>query len=158
MNSCGSCEQDWITGEPCGMSTQWLSILPRELQLVHNLLTSLNSRLTLQSELYIFPVWSLHAMIHFIAHYKTAKRLKNSLVLTLQLNLILQLVNFNIATQSHSATLHWHLLCNFCYMYLDSCLYEYQIYFFRIDLVLTCQELLESQPIKKLFDVLHIYH
>jgi len=23
---------------------------------------------------------------------------------------------------------------------------------------LTCQELLESQPIKKLFDVLHIYH
>ena len=29
---------------------------------------------------------------------------------------------------------------------------------FQIDLVLTCEELLESQPIKKLFDKLHIYH
>ena len=68
------------------------------------------------------------------------------LILTLQLNLILQ----------HSTDIRCVIFvtCTF----LDSCLYEYQIHLFRIDLVLTCQELLESQSIKKLFDILHIYH
>ena len=37
-------------------------------------------------------------------------------------------------------------------------LFDYQIQpLFQIDLVLTCEELLESQPIKKLFDTLHIH-
>ena len=31
-------------------------------------------------------------------------------------------------------------------------------FFFQIDLVLTCEELLKSQPIKKLLDILHIHH
>ena len=45
-------------------------------------------------------------------------------------------------------------------MYLhDSCFYEYEVeLLFQIDLVLTCEELLESWPIKKLFDTLHIHH
>ena len=44
-------------------------------------------------------------------------------------------------------------------MYLhDSCPYGYQVQlFFQIDLVLTCEELLESPAIKKLFDILHIH-
>ena len=36
-------------------------------------------------------------------------------------------------------------------------LYDYQ-FLFQIDLVLTCEELLKSQPIKKLFHILHIHH
>ena len=37
-------------------------------------------------------------------------------------------------------------------------LFDYQIHLlFQIDLVLTCEELLESQPFKKLFDILHIH-
>ena len=81
-------------------------------------------------------------MKHCIGHYKTAKRLNNLLILTFQLNLILQ----------HSTDICCVIFvtCTF----LDSCLYEYQIHpLFQIDLVLTCQEPLESQPIKKLFDI-----
>ena len=37
-------------------------------------------------------------------------------------------------------------------------LFDCQIYLlFQIDLVLTCEELLESKPFKKLFDILHIH-
>ena len=42
--------------------------------------------------------------------------------------------------------------------FIDPCLYEYHIQLlFQIDLVLTCEELLESRSIKKLFNILHIH-
>ena len=43
-------------------------------------------------------------------------------------------------------------------LFIDSCIYEFPIQlFFQIDLILTCEEVLESRPIKKLFDILHIH-
>ena len=44
------------------------------------------------------------------------------------------------------------------YAFNGSCLFECQIQpLFQIDLVLTCEELLESWPVKKLFGCLHIH-
>ena len=63
-----------------------------------------------------------------------------------------------------------HINCSYC-IYIKKYFWLYRsslphafgflitlLFLFQIDLVLTCEELLESRPVKKLFSFLHIHH